>query len=616
MDLTRCFAAAVRKYWQAVLAYESGAALVMSDEAFDRLEQFLFGGIGIPTRPAPKQRTVKHAYFVPSLQKTKTQEALDAWAKRLPTSVAYGYAASVKLDGIHLTLTYKDGKLVQAATRGDGETGKDVTRAARYLHGVPNELPFEFSGVVEGEAILQKAIFQDFFAPAYTTARATVAGLLNADSAPAMALRRIDFLAFEMYDAEAVFKRNWLSVIGAYDHVKLLALLKRLGFEIPYTKVVASLGAESLTAFVQDAKRQSPYQCDGVVLRALGVNPLDAKITGKYPQHACAFKVDGDGAETSVTKVTWAESRTGFWAPTIHFEPVVIDGVTITKCTGHNAKDVFDKGIGRGAVITVARMGDVIPGVDAVLSKTTSFMMPPAPHIWNKTKTHLLVPDAGASQEAKALALENAFKVLKLKGVGIAVARQLVAAGYQSLSDFAGQTQGDFVGKGFGDGVATTLNRLVQTLFGTTWPRPMLMTASGLFPPGIGVARARKVLADKTYFETSDNAEAVAIRSKWRAYLAFEAHFLVAAETATPSATVVFSGFRDDAIVAKVQAAGFGVAERVTRNCVAVFAVDGNTSKVKDAIAFGVAVYKVSGDKRDATQRAAFVLKTLESHKT
>jgi NAD-dependent DNA ligase len=456
-----------------------------------------------------------------------------------------------------------------------------------------------------------------------------VGGLLNADSAPATALRRIDFLAFEMYDAEAVFKRNWLSVIGAYDHVKLLALLKRLGFEIPYTKVVASLGAESLTAFVQDAKRQSPYQCDGVVLRALGVNPLDAKITGKYPQHACAFKVDGDGAETSVTKVTWAESRTGFWAPTIHFEPVVIDGVTITKCTGHNAKDIFDKGIGRGALITVARMGDVIPGVAAVLSKATSFMMPPKPHIWNKTKTHLLVPDAGASQEAKALALENAFKVLKLKGVGIAVARQLVAAGYQSLSDFAGQTQGDFVGKGFGDGAATTLDRLAQTLFATTWPRSMLMVASNLFPPGIGVARAKKVLADKTYFETSANAEALAVRKHWKEYLAFEAHFLVAAETTAPSATIVFSGFRDDALVAKVQAVGFGVAERVTRNCVAVFAAKvqaagfvaglaggGNTSKVKDASDLGVAVYKVSGDKRDAAQRAAFVLKTLESHKT
>jgi hypothetical protein len=157
----------------------------------------------------------------------------------------------------------------------------------------------------------------------------------------------------------------------------------------------------------------------------------------------------------------------------------------------------------------------------------------------------------------------------------------------------------------------------------------MLMVASNLFPPGIGVARAKKVLADKTYFETSANAEALAVRKHWKEYLAFEAHFLVAAETTAPSATIVFSGFRDDALVAKVQAVGFGVAERVTRNCVAVFAAKvqaagfvaglaggGNTSKVKDASDLGVAVYKVSGDKRDAAQRAAFVLKTLESHKT
>lgn len=578
-----------RAYQRATLAYEQGNE-ILSDDEFDLLERRLFGQRA-PRRLLPTTldlRTVKHKHFVPSLSKVKTEEEIKRWV--LAQSPRAFFTLSAKLDGVHVTLTYDKGKLIQAATRGKHTHGLSVLLHTPHFKNMPRPSKrFRLSGTVEGELILPSTVFakyKDSLFSNYTNPRATVAGLLRADDPDKTLLSHCLYYAFEVYEADAA-----PSTQRPYDYCQTLKQLTALGFSIPYALQVSSTRVthQALSDFLTDAKRALPLALDGVVIRHNATAPEDARLVGKYPTHARAFKLPALAKSTVVLSVQWSATRTGLFSPLVHVEPVHIDGNVIRKVTGHNARFIAAKGLGPGAVITIARRGDTIPGIVSVV-KPALASMPPEPHVWDKNRVHLLCNDPIARQ---VLALEHSLKTLNLKGAGPVLSKQLVEKGYTSLSSFHGKRAKHFAK--FGKGNAEILMRLTQTLFETTWPRPLLMAASGLFPAGIGIERAAKVMSNPDYLKLSKNSEAKAIRENLDAYFAFEQCFKVEISPMVSfERVVVFTGFRNERLTTMLQTKGFGVSERLTKVAVLLVSALENSQKVQQAQKMKVPVLFIS----------------------
>lgn len=599
---SQCLRAAHTK---ASSAYMDGNP-IMSDADFDLLESWLFPKGAPPnvlTVSKLHQRLVQHEHFVPSLSKLKTQEDILRWLQGLPKS---SYTVSAKLDGVHVTLTYKEGVLVQAATRGKHTQGLSVLPHTEFFKGLPSKSQtkrHKLSGTIEGELILPNTVFaehKDTLFSLYKNPRAAVAGLLRADNPAGHLLAHCRFFAFEHYQGEP----------QTYSHADVLKSLVAKGFSIPYALQftrIKDITEERLTNFITECKRILPFAVDGAVLRHNTTAPEDARIVGKYPHHARAFKLPAEtsAVETRVIGISWQVTRTGLYSPVVRIEPVSLDGVMISKVTGFNARYVTQKGIGAGARVTVARRGDTIPGIVRVLKKGKP-NYPPGPQVWDSERVNLLANDPVARH---VLGLEFSLKTLGLKGVGPALAKKLVEAGYTSIADFKGKRAKHF--ERFGRGNAETLVRLAQTLFQTTWPRPLLMAASGIFPPGIGPERAAKVMANPDYLKTSSNMESRLVRDNLDAYLEFESNFKVDTEIVAADKVLVFSGFRNDKVRAIFQTRGYGVSERLTKTACLLVSSREDSVKVQQACKLKIPVLFVTADLSDDALIAA-IAKSLK----
>ena len=281
------------------------------------------------------------------------------------------YACELKFDGLAISLRYEEGVLVQAATRGDGETGEDVTQNVRTIKSIPLRLHGSASEVLEvrGEVFMSRPDFERY------NARQRVAGLptlVNPRNGAAGSIRQLDpnlavrrplsFFAYGLGET-----RGW-EAPAAHDAV--LDALAALGLPVCGERAVA-VGAEGLIAFhcaIAEKRAALPFDIDGVVYK---VNRLDWQqrlgFRTREPRWAVAHKFPPQEELTVVEAIEVQVGRTGAITPVARLKPVFVGGVTVTNATLHNADEVVRKDVRAGDAVIVRRAGDVIPEVVGVV---------------------------------------------------------------------------------------------------------------------------------------------------------------------------------------------------------------------------------------------------------
>ena len=282
------------------------------------------------------------------------------------------YAAELKFDGLALNLRYEDGVLVQAATRGDGDTGEDVTANVRTIRNIPLKLAGENQPAVlevRGEALMKHADFERYNAkqraqgkPPLVNPRNGAAGSIRQLDSKLAAQRPLTFFAYGIGQTQ-----GW--TIPA-THSGILDALARMGLPVNNERMTGS-GAAALVAFHREiaAKRDSlPFDIDGVVYK---VNSLTLQselgFRNREPSWAVAHKYPAQEQITQVLDIDVQVGRTGAITPVARLSPVFVGGVTVTNATLHNEDEVRRKDVRIGDWVSVRRAGDVIPEVVAVM---------------------------------------------------------------------------------------------------------------------------------------------------------------------------------------------------------------------------------------------------------
>ena len=362
---------------------------VISDAEYDALYRELLAleeaRPELVTPDSPTQRAgatpsdvfakVRHPAPILSLMNAFDAEGLRAWRARLgrllPADTHLQYVVEPKLDGLTVVLTYRDGRFVQGATRGDGEVGEDVTANLRTLRGVPKRIPVDPRSdvqppaylAVRGEVFLPLDKFEALNAerlaagaPLYMNPRNTAAGSLRQLDPAKTAERPLRLYCYDVVAIEggALPARQW----------ERLAYLRQLGFPVsPDNRHCANLD-EVVTVYEEWIERRNRinYEVDGVVVKVDDrVLAEELGYSGKDPRGALAMKFPAREKTTTLLDLQVNVGRTGVLAPNAVLEPVEIGGTTVSRATLHNFEEIARKDIRIGDRVLVKRAGDVIP---------------------------------------------------------------------------------------------------------------------------------------------------------------------------------------------------------------------------------------------------------------
>ncbi len=351
------------------------------------------------------------------------------------------YSAELKFDGLAINLRYEDGVLVQAATRGDGETGEDVTQNIRTVHAIPLRLNAEAAPAVlevRGEVFMRRDDFERYNAkqreagkPTLVNPRNGAAGSIRQLDPRLAAQRPLSFFAYGLGEVQG-WKHAPLTHSGTLD------ALETLGVPVCGERVTG-LGAAALVAFHDDiaARRdQLPFDIDGVVYK---VNRFDLQrelgFVTREPRWAVAHKYPAQEQMTTVLGIEVQVGRTGALTPVARLAPVFVGGVTVTNATLHNQDEIDRKDVRVGDTVIVRRAGDVIP---EVVSVVTERRPQPEPPRFNILQTYPVCPECGSH----AVRLEGESAARCTGGLYCPAQRK------QALLHFAGRRAMDIEGLG------------------------------------------------------------------------------------------------------------------------------------------------------------------------
>jgi DNA ligase (NAD+) len=325
----------------------------------------------------------RHLARLWSLDKAQNREQLMEWYERVlrqkaevekrwgETLPPLAFVVELKFDGLTLNLTYENGQLVQAATRGNGVSGEGILAQVKTIRSVPLSIPFT-SGVIEvqGEGYMPLSTFD-----AYN--KTATEPLKNARNAAAGALRNLDPAITATRKLDAFFYNVGFADGVSFDtHEQMLAFLRENTFKVnPFVKHLTTIEDVANTLAEIEANRAShDYLIDGAVVKIDDMRTREALgYTEKFPRWAVAFKFEAEEATTVLREVTWEVGRTGKLTPVALVEPVDIAGVTVQRCTLNNAGDIARKGLahGLGLSVFIRRSNDVIPEILGLAEENT-----------------------------------------------------------------------------------------------------------------------------------------------------------------------------------------------------------------------------------------------------
>jgi DNA ligase (NAD+) len=379
--------------------------------------------IGAPVRDELEK--VALPLWMGSMNKVKpNSKELDRWLKKFKGP----YFCSAKLDGMSC-LYGKD----QLYTRGDGRVGQNISYLLPYI-----DLPEIGDAIfVRGELIMKKSVFEKKYADDFPKARSVVAGVINSKKPNSKILKHIDFVAFEV-----VFVPNPIDNDDEFTASEQFDWLQDLEFNVPYNKKLESdFDTDELTPLLQEMKRESSYEVDGVIIVD---DHFHARNVSDNPKYAVAYKVNAKGKETIIEDVLWEPSMYGVLKPRIHFKTVVIDGDNVSFATAFNAKYVKDNHLRRGVEVKIVKSGDVIPYIAEVINppKKEHVMtgrkadMPNEDEVgeyeWNENEVELELIDPLDNPIVRRKRLVHFFKSLSIKYISDGVVKKFIKGGYET----------------------------------------------------------------------------------------------------------------------------------------------------------------------------------------
>ena len=367
-----------------------------------------------------------------SLAKTKSVEELKDWLGDKEGMLSW------KLDGLTIALSYENGQLVKAVTRGDGYTGEVVTNNAKVFDNLPMKIKHRGELHLRGEAVIRYSDFEKInekiedIDAKYKNPRNLSSGSVRQLNNEITAGRHVRFYAFSLAEADGFDSAN--------SRINEMKFLSDQGFDtVDYFKVTADTMEEQVGWFAEQAPK-SDLPADGLVLsyddieygRSLGT-------TSKFPRDSIAFKWEDETKETTLREIEWSTSRTGLINPIAIFDPVDIEGTTVTRASVHNVSILEELQLGIGDKITVYKANMIIPQIAANLSKSGNVNIP------------ITCPVCGGDAVIKE---DNGVKVLYCTDENC-VARQIktyshfVSRKAMNIEGLSEQTLEKFIGRGF-----------------------------------------------------------------------------------------------------------------------------------------------------------------------
>ncbi len=363
-------------------AYYAEDAEIMSNYEYDRLYDELSAleeetGIVLansPTRSVgyeavrslPKER---HERPMLSLNKTKDRNELKEWLDHQPALLSW------KLDGLTVVLTYDEGRLIKAVTRGNGEIGEVITANAKTFINLPAEIPYKGKLILRGEAVIGYSDFDRINASLaeaeskYKNPRNLCSGSVRQLDSRVTASRSVRFFAFSLVSAEGADMEHTRSA--------QLSFLDSCGFEtVEYRMVTEDSIEDAIDSFATSIENYD-IPSDGLVL---SYDDLDYSATlgrtAKFPRDSIAFKWADEIQSTQLLYIEWSPSRTGLINPVAVFEPVELEGTTVSRASVHNLSMIGSLQLGIGDTITVYKANMIIPQIADNLTRSGNLPIP------------------------------------------------------------------------------------------------------------------------------------------------------------------------------------------------------------------------------------------------
>lgn len=298
-----------------------------------------------------------------SLDKTKEVETLKAFSKDKRCLLSW------KLDGLTVVLTYREGRLYKAVTRGNGIIGEVVTSNAKVFKNIPLSIEYKGELVIRGEAIIKYSDFkkineeiQDIEAK-YKNPRNLCSGSVRQLNSEITAKRNVNFYAFALISAEGVDFENSID--------KQFKWLEKQGFDVVEYKCADEKNMDEAVAYFADKIKSFDIPSDGLVLVYDDIEyGMSLGRTAKFPKNGIAFKWADEQAETTLLEIEWSPSRTGLINPVAIFEPVELEGTTVSRASLHNVSMVENLELAVGDRITVYKANMIIPQIAENLTRS------------------------------------------------------------------------------------------------------------------------------------------------------------------------------------------------------------------------------------------------------
>lgn len=429
---------------KAASVYYQGKDEIMSNFEYDRMYDELSAlekesGLvlaGSPTQKVgyevlselPKQT---HPSPMLSLDKTKQVDELSSWLGGKEGLLSW------KMDGLTVVLTYENGKLLNAVTRGNGVVGEVITNNAKVFKNLPVNIPFKGRMVLRGEAIITYSEFKKINAllseeEQYKNPRNLCSGSVRQLNNEITAKRNVELYAFTLVEAEGVDFKN--------SQQNKMEFMKEQGFQTVEYKVVTAKNIYETVEWFSEKVKTNDFPSDGLVLLYDDISYGESLgSTAKFPRNTIAFKWADETAKTKLTEVEWSASRTGLINPVAIFEPVELEGTTVSRASVHNISIVKELKLGIGDTIEVYKANMIIPQIAQNLTKSGSLEIPDkCPVCGEKTSIH-------KENDVEVLFCENPDCLAKkIKSISLFVSRDAM-----NIDGMSEATIEKFISKGF-----------------------------------------------------------------------------------------------------------------------------------------------------------------------
>ena len=440
----------------------------------------------------PKER---HEKPMLSLDKTKEISQLKEFLGEKNAVISW------KLDGLTIVLTYQDGSLQKAVTRGNGEIGEVITNNAKVFQNLPLQIPYQGEVILRGEAVIGYKDFERINSQIpeadakYKNPRNLCSGSVRQLNNEITAQRNVKFVAFNLVKADGVEFEN--------SRMKQFDWMQEQGFEVVEHHIANRENIEKEVEWFSHQILENDLPSDGLVLvyddieygKSLGT-------TAKFPRDSYAFKWADEIRETTLLEIEWSPSRTGLINPVANFEPVELEGTTVSRASVHNLSIMEELELGIGDVIQVYKANMIIPQIAENLTRSGVCEIPKECPVCggstkikveNDTKTLYCINPQCQAKQVKSFALFVSRDAMNIEGLSEATLEKFIAAGFmKDFSDIYHLERFEHEIKtmeGFGEKSYANLQASVENSRNTTIPK--LIYSLGI--PNIGLSNAKMI---------------------------------------------------------------------------------------------------------------------------